>query len=355
MAAVDAAPRRRNNNISGCRPSVYGGNLITSTGNAALDTVLGELDSSISHSTCSFSFLPPSGGGCPVGAILLIEEDKYCNYSRVLSKYFLAEAVQRRHGVFLASLEENPKQLLRTVPRRVEDKGKAQPQSTNPGGDDMRIAFRYNQLPQVDSEISGSANSTTSYDLSLAINESDLVDLDVTCYEGDDGGDTLIRDLKKVAKQDQYALDGNSGIVEKNLLRICINSFGSPLWYSDANYSKSLLLKMLQIKAVVRNTNSVCFVTVPGQLLHSFDPQLMAQMRNLVDISIEIESFAASDKETNPVFKDYHGLLHIRKLSAVDTLSSFCPETLDLAFKLKRKRFVIEKLHLPPGEESFII
>lgn len=283
-----------------------------------------------------------------MGSILLIEEDKYCNYSRVLSKYFLAEAVQRRHGIFLASLEESPQQLLRTVPRRVEDKGKTQPQIANPGGDDMRIAFRYNQLPQVDSEISGSANSTTSYDLSLAINESDLMDLDVTCYEGDDGS-TLIRDLKKVAKQEQYSLDSDSG-KERNLLRICINSFGSPLWYSDANYSKLLLSKLLQLKAIVRNTNSLCFVTVPGQLLHSFDPQLMNQMRNLVDISVEIESFAASDKETNPVFKDYHGLLHIRKLAAVETLASFCPETLDLAFKLKRKRFVIEKLHLPPGE-----
>lgn len=67
-----------------------------------------------------------------------------------------------------------------------------------------------------------------------------------------------------------------------------------------------------------------------------------------MDTSIEIESFAASDRETNPVFKDYHGLLHIRTLTALDTLAAYCPETLDLAFKLKRKRFVIEKLHLPP-------
>lgn len=61
-----------------------------------------------------------------------------------------------------------------------------------------------------------------------------------------------------------------------------------------------------------------------------------------------MESFAGSDKETNPAFKEYHGLLYIRKLAAVNALAAHSPETHDLAFKLRRKRFVIEKLHLPP-------
>lgn len=71
-------------------------------------------------------------------------------------------------------------------------------------------------------------------------------------------------------------------------------------------------------------------------------------MRNLIDYSIELESFAGSDKETNPVFKEYNGLFFIRKISALNALAAHTPETYDLAFKLRRKRFVIEKLHLPP-------
>lgn len=279
-----------------------------------------------------------------MGTILLIEEDKYGNYSRVLSKYFLAEAVQRKHGIFYASLEDDPNLVLRTVPRPVEGDSTKVVADRKPimdESDDMRIAFRYNQLPKVDSEIPGSSSSSTSYDLSTSISDSDLSSLHVTCYDGMSAG--LITSLKQVATQDLYSKGE-----PQNLLRICINSFGSPVWYSDTNFGRTLLTTLVQLKAIVRNTNSVCLLTVPGHLLNSVDLNLMPQIRNLVDISMEIESFAASDKETNPVFKDYHGLLHIKKLSAVDTLAAFCPETLDLAFKLKRKRFVIEKLHLPP-------
>lgn len=278
-----------------------------------------------------------------MGSILLIEEDKYCNYSRVLSKYYLAEGVQRRHGIFLAALDEDPKQLIRGVPRPVEDPSKVAGKRPIDEAEDMRIAFMYNQLPRVNSEIPGSSNASTAYDLSTSITEAELDALDVTCY--DEGSTGLIGSLKAKAGKEEYSKSS-----PKNLLRICVNSFGSPLWYSDSNFARTLLSTLLQLKAIVRNTNSVAFVTIPGQLLTTVDSQLMAQIRNLVDVSIEIESFAASDKETNIVFKDYHGLLHIRKLSAVDTLAAFCPETLDLAFKLKRKRFVIEKLHLPPGK-----
>lgn len=276
-----------------------------------------------------------------MGSILLIEEDRYCNYTRVLSKYYLAEAVQRKHDIFLASLDDDPTQLLRTVPRPSGESTKVAEKQPVEESDDMRIAFRYNQLPKVDSEIPGSSSSTSSYDLSTSISEADLAPLAVTCYEDTSNG--LISALKQVASKDVYSKED-----PKNLLRICIKSFGSPLWYSDTNFGRSLLTTLLQLKAVVRNTNSVCLLSIPVHLLNTLDPLLLPQIRNLVDISIEIESFAASEKETNSVFKDYHGLLHIRKLSAVDTLAAFCPETVDLAFKLKRKRFVIEKLHLPP-------
>lgn len=281
-----------------------------------------------------------------MGSVLLIEEDKYCNYSRFLSKYFLAEGVQRKHGIFLSALDEDSKLLLRGVPCPVEAATKAAAEKRPVDEcEDMRIAFMYNQLPKVNCEIPGSSTASTFYDLSTSITESDLSALDVTCYEDTSTG--LIGALRQVANKDVYSKSDRTG-QDKNLLRVCINSLGSPLWYSDSGFGRSLLMTLLELKAIVRTTNSVCLVTVPGHLLNTLDPQLMGQVRNLVDISIEIESFAASDKETNPVFKDYHGLLHIRKLTAVDTLAAFCPDTLDLAFKLKRKRFVIEKLHLPP-------
>lgn len=75
---------------------------------------------------------------------------------------------------------------------------------------------------------------------------------------------------------------------------------------------------------------------------------MIHRVRNLVDYAIELESFAGSDKETNPAFKEYNGLFFIRKMAALNALAAHTPETYDLAFKLRRKRFVIEKWHLPP-------
>lgn len=68
----------------------------------------------------------------------------------------------------------------------------------------------------------------------------------------------------------------------------------------------------------------------------------------MVDFAVELKSFAGSDEETNPVFSEYNGLFYIRKMVALNSLNAHTPETYDLAFKLRRKRFVIEKLHLPP-------
>lgn len=75
---------------------------------------------------------------------------------------------------------------------------------------------------------------------------------------------------------------------------------------------------------------------------------MLHRVRNIVDFALELESFAGTDREANPLFKEYHGLFHIRKLAALNALAVYTPETHDLAFKLRRKRLVIEKLHLPP-------
>lgn len=88
--------------------------------------------------------------------------------------------------------------------------------------------------------------------------------------------------------------------------------------------------------------------------LRQQDEHIMNRLIYSVDNAVKIESFAGSSRETNPVYKDYHGLFHITKLSAMYCLVPNVPPSLDLAFKLKRKKFVIEKLHLPPGKKSYV-
>lgn len=87
-------------------------------------------------------------------------------------------------------------------------------------------------------------------------------------------------------------------------------------------------------------------LTLPSHLFQEMS--VVKRCEHLCDMSVRLESFAGSEKETSTVYKDYHGLFHINKLPAINTLTSHVPESFDLAFKLRRKKFVIEKLHLPP-------
>ena len=56
----------RQHNVPGTHTSIHNGLLLTSTGIPTLDDVL--------------------GGGIPVGSVLMVEEDKYCRFSSVLTK-----------------------------------------------------------------------------------------------------------------------------------------------------------------------------------------------------------------------------------------------------------------------------
>ncbi|KAI9542699.1 Elongator subunit elp4 [Dissostichus eleginoides] len=78
------------------------------------------------------------------------------------------------------------------------------------------------------------------------------------------------------------------------------------------------------------------------------DRALMGSITRLCDNAIALESFKGSERETNPLYKDYHGLIHVRQVPHLNCLASKLPDHKDLAFKLKRKQFSIERLHLPP-------
>lgn len=54
------------------------------------------------------------GGGLPIGALWLIEEDRYAIYSRALQRYFLGEGAVHKHEMFVANLDDEPSEFVRT-------------------------------------------------------------------------------------------------------------------------------------------------------------------------------------------------------------------------------------------------
>lgn len=49
-----------------------------------------------------------TGGGLPIGSILLIEEDKIGRYAKYLTKLFLAEGTVHKHALFVANYDNDP-------------------------------------------------------------------------------------------------------------------------------------------------------------------------------------------------------------------------------------------------------
>lgn len=113
------------------------------------------------------------------------------------------------------------------------------------------------------------------------------------------------------------------------------------LYKQNSRFQELIFIYLLPLLVQVSQSDSIKFVfqseALTKRLLYS------------IDNAVRIESFAGSSKETNPVYKDYQGLFHLTKLTSVHSITPFVPPSLDLAFKLRRKKFNIEKLHLPPG------
>lgn len=212
--------------------------------------------------------------------------------------------------------------------------------------DNLRIAFRYQALPKLDSIQRAGSHSQMSYDLNKKyptekIKERSNIKYfsfqDYQARKNDKSAfDIIIEDLQILAQNSK-----------ENLIRVCLSSIGSPLWYSS-NFSSDILKFLAQLKSITRYNNVTCFLTMPLHLINVIDDQLIYKIRKLIDANVNLESFDNVDKQTNAVFKQYHGLLHVKKLQTLTALQSHKPEAFDLAFKLKLHRFVIEKLHLPP-------
>lgn len=163
------------------------------------------------------------------------------------------------------------------MPRMVSETKPAQPTNAarpSQSFDDMRIAWRYNNLEKVDSEQGSNSQvdgqKAYTFDLSQYLDPEEIGNLDVTKYDEDCNNQaqtvfhhlpyyTLIEQLQAKLRS-EAANESN-----KNVLRISIESLGSPLWWNE-NFTQDLCLFLTILRAAVRFSNSVCCLTMPTHL-----------------------------------------------------------------------------------------
>eukprot|EP01133_Synstelium_polycarpum_P018948 gene18948-22675_t len=76
---------------------------------------------------------------------------------------------------------------------------------------------------------------------------------------------------------------------------------------------------------------------------------MVKKISHMADTVVGINSFSGLGGATSEAFADYLGMFNIRKIAKLNTLSlSFHPDNLTYVFKMKRRKMVIERIHLPP-------
>ncbi|XP_041891456.1 elongator complex protein 4 isoform X6 [Corvus kubaryi] len=276
--------------VPGTRPSVRHGQLLLSSGLPSLDCVL--------------------GGGVAVGTLLLLEEDKYGLYSKLLFKYFLAEGVVCGHDLFIASAREHPDNILKELPAPLLDDthqkelgDEAAAVKSEDFHDSMKIAWRYQNLPKMEASPTTYTKFGHYYDIS-----------------------------KKMSPELCQSIKWHSFYLHEEL------SFEPKMKTCNMNNGYARLLQSIQR-------------IISQEGFDGSDPQnkaIMERVTNLSDVVVGLESFIGSERETNPLYKDYHGLVHVHQIPRLNSLICDVSDTKDLAFRLKRKLFTIERLHLPP-------
>lgn len=231
-------------------------------------------------------------------------------YSEYLTKFYLAEGSVHNHAIFVANLDTNPYEMvtfwmksclawtefdlffqLKKLPGIVADTSSSTAsKSSTPlqSISDMRIAWRYNNLEKIDSEQGGGSQADGKnnyyFDLSQQIELETLDKLDVTTFTDDalaphtsDGHQlfsnqifvSLLASLKSKVEDEQFRLNNATNNVNKNLLRVAIQSLGSPLWWNE-HFSSDLCLFLTLLKSLVRHSLAVCCITVPTHLFRYF-------------------------------------------------------------------------------------
>lgn len=298
------------------------------------------------------------GGGLPVGTVTLIEEDMYGKYSRTMLKYFVAEGVVSKHSIFIASQDSSPHEVMREIPAVIKSDPEKLTNANQKSDSKMKIAFRYENLPTHNNDKIDSIGHF--FDLSKTMPIEDVENTDICYWNGmrlENGTNTfsnpayndLLKSIKDKIKENRFFLKDNPS--KKAVLRIGIHSLGSPLWLPhksglhSLDCSRDLDMFIFCLRALVRSALAVAVVTIPSHLYHE---NALERCIHSSDISMRLQTFAGTELENNKSLMDYHGFFYLTKLAPINSLASKHPGSVEYVFKLRRKKFVIEKLHLPP-------
>ncbi|XP_055343802.1 elongator complex protein 4-like [Paramacrobiotus metropolitanus] len=318
--------------LQGCKSSLITSQAITSSGSPGLNQIF--------------------NGGVPVGTVVVLE-DRPCHlYSRHFMLLFAAEGLSVGHRVCVAAARSvEIKEFISDIPRKVTgeessglNEGLRNPLPESIGdrqGDGLKIAFRYESLPKIDSVLGAShasAPSEPQYDLGRKIDASQVETVGYFTHSHSSSPAVPSR----IHRLLEWILNEAGKIPRQNVLRVCLPAVDSPLW--NFHDSHEFFRFLFQLRTLARQNSLIISLSI-SHSLHS--PADLFRIRRLSDAYVVLETLKSEKKHA--LYRDYQALFRIEKTFAVNVLRP--PVILDCEYglKIKRRRVLLERLHLPPA------
>lgn len=196
-------------------------------------------------------------------------------------KYFIAEGVVNKHSSFIASQDTNPHQIISDLPAVEEASLSSTKKVDNSNKDEMKIAWRYQNMKIFDSSPHESSAFGHYYDLTRKMSKETLESVSIESWDGENiksqchtFENNAYMDL--LLSIDKTITSGEFSVLQvpktRNILRIGLQSLGSRLWLSDSEKKsqKDLLKFLYMFRALLRESFAVAVITIPAL---NFDDQ----------------------------------------------------------------------------------
>lgn len=312
-------------NLAGLKKLVAQGQFVTASGIPSFDAFL--------------------GGGQVVGTTCLFVEDIHGTYTSYFVKLFAAQGLVNGHRLCLISAFGCYDGFLKSLPGLPEQNRNPDPST---GEDYLNIAWRYKDiLPQTTAPLKSSFSHQ--FDMASTLNLADYPTNDASkCALRLDPRKSLCENLNAVLEH----ITTISGTGEKKVTRIIIESLASPLWGRQPESLTSCLANfLLRLRLILRDSFNVAYITLPPSVIKAVEPQ--TRWMTYADYAFQLDGFDGCDASVtpNPLYRDYNGLIKVIRLPSLSRFNLepvSRPLTYDWAFKLQRRQFIVQHLHLPP-------
>ncbi|KAK0400622.1 hypothetical protein QR680_015352 [Steinernema hermaphroditum] len=275
------------------------------------------------------------GGSLANTGIVAIDEPASRAFTFALQRYFVGEGAAHKHHLVIASPSKRfSRELLTKIPVKLKDvTNDKKSEAMEMADPSLKIAWRYATVPKIDSGI----GKESQFDLGKICTEKQVENVPKTVVAGCSTYQKCWEALHEKLQDEQFTIESKT---KKNMLRIVIDSVGSPLWGDPKQFHSFLV----HLRTFVRKCYAVVLLSYDSSTLSDQD---VTFLKNTVDAVFRLQS--CNEGEKIPGNDRANGRFYVDKLPTINSIATNTLDCCDFVYELHRKSFDVKIMHLPPA------